>query len=78
MPSSTYRLLDDGMRVETTRLHIFFLKNLGLWFCFCGGMQTDLENQKKKKEDEKALKELRAKAAHLWYRKAISIRNTVK
>jgi hypothetical protein len=26
-------------------------------------MQTDLENQKKKKEDEKALKELRAKAA---------------
>jgi len=48
-------------------------------------MQTDLENQKKKKEnqkkkkeDEKALKELRAKAAHLWYRKAISIRNTVK
>ncbi|CAL5060167.1 unnamed protein product [Urochloa decumbens] len=25
--------------------------------------ETDLENQKKKKEDEKALKELRAKAA---------------
>ena len=31
--------------------------------CFLFLLQTDLENLKKKKEDEKALKELKAKAA---------------